>query len=270
MNYTTVTAGAARLAVQSTGAGTPVVFLHANIADSRMWSHQLATLAPRYRAIAYDRRGFGNTPAVDEAHRPVDDLLAALDHVVPPGERSILVACSNGGSIALDATLAAPHRFTALILVSPSVSGSPAPEPHPAASRLLNAIDIAGKAGDLDEVNRLKAALFLDGPLAPEGRVGEPARGLFLQMNRIALAAQGIGRTLAAVSAWDRLGQIAMPVRILCGDLDIPHIQERCHQLTRMLPDASLGILPSAAHLPSLEQPEIFTARLMELLGELL
>jgi pimeloyl-ACP methyl ester carboxylesterase len=140
--------------------------------------------------------------------------------------------------------------------------------PDEVVHRLLDAIDLAKASGDLDRVNRLQAALWLDGALADEGRVGGQARELFLAMNGIALAAPVLGRVCEPNPAWDRLDRIAAPVRILCGDLDIPHIQARSRRLAAALPDARLEIPPGAAHLPSLEQPDRLTGRLLELLAD--
>ena len=53
--------------------------------------------------------------------------------------------------------------------------------------------DAAYEAKDLDELNRLEAEIWLDGPFHP-GRVEGPARDLFLDMNRIALEAPEPGR----------------------------------------------------------------------------
>jgi len=263
-----VPVGNARIVAEWASGGQPVVFLHAAVADRRMWRHQLAALAPRHHVIAYDRRGFGETPAVDEAYSQTADLFAVVDHLVGPGKPVILVGCSQGGSIAIDATLASPDRVAGLVLIAPSVSGAPPATPHEAVRRLLDAIDLAGTSGDLDPVIRLKAALWLDGPLANQGRVKGPARELFAAMNGIALAAPVIGRVLQPAPAWDRLDRIAAPVRILCGNLDVPHIQARCRQLAAALPDARLEILPGVAHLPSLEQPDLLTDRLLNLLAD--
>jgi pimeloyl-ACP methyl ester carboxylesterase len=264
-----VPVGTARIATEWTGDGQPIVFLHAAVADRRMWRHQLAALASHYHVIAYDRRGFGETSAVNEAYSQTADLFAVIDHLVEASKPVVLVGCSQGGSIAIDAALASPDRVAGLVLISPSVSGAPSATPHEAVRHLLDAIELAGKSGDLDQVNRLKAALWLDGPLSNQGRVQGSARELFLAMNGIALAASGIGRVLQPAPAWDRLDQIAAPVHILCGDLDVPHIQARCRQLALTLPDARLEILPGAAHLPSLEQPDLLTARLLDLLPKL-
>ena len=192
-----VPVGTAQTAAEGTGSGQPVVFLHAAVADRRMWHHQLAALASRYHVIAFDRRGFGETPAVDEAYSQTTDLFAVLDHLVERGRPVVLVGCSQGGSIAIDAALASPDRVAGLILIAPSVSGTPTATPHEAVRHLLDAIDWAEKSGDLDQVNQLEAALWLNGPLADQGRVKEPARELFLAMNGIALAAR---RSVAFIS----------------------------------------------------------------------
>jgi pimeloyl-ACP methyl ester carboxylesterase len=260
--------GAAQIAAEWAGEGLPVVFLHAGVADRRMWRRQLAGLASAYHVIAFDRRGFGETPAVGETYSQTSDLFAVLDHLAGRSKPVVLVGCSRGGSIAIDAALACPDRVAALVLIAPSVSGAPAATPDQATRRLLDAIDLAKRSGAIDQANRLQAALWLDGPLAEEGRVGGAARELFLAMNAIALAAPALGRACDPDPAWNRLGRIAIPVRILCGDLDIPHIHVRCRELAAALPDARLEILAGAAHLPSLEQPDRLTARLAELLAD--
>jgi len=53
----------------------------------------------------------------------------------------------------------------------------------------------------------------------------------------------------------DQLDRIAVPVRILCGDLDVPHVQARCCQLAAALPDArQIGDARQDLK-PSLENP---------------
>ena len=110
MTATTIRSGLAEIAVESFGRGPPVVLLHAGVADRRMWRAQCGTLAEAgFAAHAYDRRGFGDTLHVDEPWSQVGDLLAVLDHVAK--ERpAILVGCSQGGRIAIDACLVSPTR----------------------------------------------------------------------------------------------------------------------------------------------------------------
>lgn len=266
---TRVPVGNARIAAQCAGVGRPVVFVHANVADRRMWRHQFDTVATTHRAIALDRRGFGETALIDERWSPVDDVLAVLDQLAGNAPPAVLVASSSGGSLAIDVALAAPTRIAALVLAAPGISGAPAATPAPEVQALQDAIAAAREAGDIALANRWRAALWLDGPLVAEGRVTGPARDLFRDMNAIALATPSVGTMVDAPPAWGRLQQLELPVRILCGDLDLPHIQTRCAMLAKTVPDGKLDMMVGTAHLPSLEQPERFTARLQTLLAEL-
>ncbi|MBP6817940.1 MAG: alpha/beta hydrolase [Ferrovibrio sp.] len=263
-----VTSSQASLAAAVIGAGTPVVFLHAAICDSRMWQQQWQAVGQRHKAIAYDRRGFGASHAEKQDHSAVGDLLAVID-ALADGKPAILVACSQGGRIALDAAILHTERIRGLFLISPSLIGAPEPDHAPEIAALLAQQKQAEAAGDAAALNQLKARLWLDGPLQPEGRVAGAARELFLEMNGIALRAPPVGANTDAVANYPRLGEIAAPAMILCGAYDFPYIQERGRQIARMMPRASLRSLPGAAHLPSLEQPALITEMLLSFLKQL-
>lgn len=263
-----IASGSATLAAEAIGSGHPVVFLHAAVCDSRMWRAQLEAVSATHLAIAYDRRGFGQTVAETEDHSAVGDLLAVID-TVAKGMPAILVACSQGGRVALDAALLHPSRIAGLVLISPSMSGAPDPV-LPSDIRILVATQKAAEAaGDLDRVNAIKAHLWLDGPLQPEGRVAGAARDLFLDMNGIALRAPPAGANLDTVTALPRLGEIAAPARVICGDADFPHIQARSRDMAAAMPRASFHALPGAAHLPSLECPAEITRLLLSFLDRI-
>jgi pimeloyl-ACP methyl ester carboxylesterase len=84
--------------------GEPVVFVHGNLATSLFWDQTLDALPDRYRGIAVDMRGFGDTEV-----RPVDatrgmgdlvDDLASLMAAVGV-DRLHLVGWSTGGMVAM-------------------------------------------------------------------------------------------------------------------------------------------------------------------------
>jgi pimeloyl-ACP methyl ester carboxylesterase len=99
--------------------------------DSSMFDPQVAALAPEYRVIAWDERGFGGTRATgsfsywDSAR----DALALLDHLGI--ERAVLAGMSQGGFLSLRAALLAPDRVRALVLID-SQAGLENPEAAPA------------------------------------------------------------------------------------------------------------------------------------------
>jgi len=260
-----ISAGNAQIAVEWAGAGQPIVFLHANVTDRRMWRHSFELLAKTNLVIAFDRRGFGETVYVDEDYSQTGDLFSVLDHIAGINSKAILVGCSRGGSISLDAALASPHRILGLVLIAPGVSGAPAVNPTDTVRMLLDDTDHALKTGDLKLVNELQAALWLDGPQSQAGRVSGEARELFMTMNEIVLAATPKGRAHDPAPAWNKLDQISIPVDVLCGTLDIPHIYTRSEKLASLLPHGRFTSLKEMAHLPNLERPQ-YLAELLETL----
>lgn len=249
-------------------AGVPVLFLHANVADRRMWRASSSWLASFRPAISYDRRGFGESRTLaPTSHSHVADLWSVMDAL--GYEQAVLVGCSMGGRIAIDAAIAQPTRVSGLVLVSPGVGGAPVPEPVATVKELMDTIHATASRGDLDAKNELQAQLWLDGPLSPPGRVGGEARSLFLSMNGTALRAPHPGVAVEEPSAWGRLESIQTPTAVLWGDLDLPHLQDRCRLLAQRIPAAQGTVLPGVAHLPSLEAPQQFNAALARCLAGL-
>ncbi|MGF1595298.1 MAG: alpha/beta fold hydrolase [Kiloniellaceae bacterium] len=271
----TLASGRARIAGVEAGSedsgGPPVVFLHAGVADRRMWQDQIAAFAPGRRVVAYDRRGFGDTRGQPETFSHLDDLLALLDQLGLAS--AALVGCSQGGRIAIDFALTHPYRVAGLFLAAPAVTGAPSPAAFPpAVEALLEMLEEAEEDEDLDRINLLEAWMWLDGPNSEEGRVGGPVRDLFLAMNGTALYAPDPGpetNQAAFPVAYARLAELAGPAQVVWGDGDFPHIQQRCVHLVQAIPRALGTVIPGTAHLPSLEQPAAFNRHLKAFLDGL-
>src|SRR5690606_35304334 len=121
-----------------------------------------------------------------------------------------------------------------LVLMAPGVRADVYPDEIPDSWRdLAVALEAAEQARDLDEVNRLEAHLWLDGPTSPEGRVGGPGRELFLDMNGRALAAEDPGETVGVPEVWEGLDSITAPTMVLVGDLDAEEEQAAAEQIGR-------------------------------------
>jgi pimeloyl-ACP methyl ester carboxylesterase len=248
------------------GNGGLVVLLHEGVADRRGWREVAQRLAPRVTAVAYDRRGYGESAVSTAPFTHVGDLLAILER--EEAGRAWLVGASAGGGLALDAALLAPERVAGLVLIGTAVSGAPEPALDPDTQRFDAMFDAAFAAGDLEEVNRLDTWLWLDGPSAPEGRVGGEARSLAIAMNEIILrngAEESEGAS--GVDAWNRLDEIRVPVTLACGDLDVPFIIARSRELAGRLPGARYRELPGTAHQPYLEYPGQVADLILDALG---
>jgi pimeloyl-ACP methyl ester carboxylesterase len=272
---TWVRSGSAELPVDRAGDGAPAVLLHAGVADRRAWGATLAAPPDGWELVAYDRRGHGDARWEAEAHDPVDDLLAVLDHVA--ARSAVLVGSSRGGRVAIDAALAHPDRVRALVLLAPAVRGAPDPGAlPPALQELSDRLDAAEEAEDLDALDHVEAELWLDGPSRPAGSVGGPTRELFSAMNRLALAAADVGeeREPPIADAWAALEQVVAPSLVVVGAHDLPHVVDRCRVLAERLPPLEgpwpAGrplVLPDSAHVPYLDDPDRFASVLADALA---
>ena len=249
------TSGRAQLAYLSSGhqVGADVLLIHAGVNDRRSWHHVVERLGPTHRCVAYDMRGFGETMYErEDGWSGVTDALAVLD--AAGIERPVVVACSMGGQTAVDLALAHPDRVAGLVLIGAAVRGAPYPDIDQGPTAELNArFEVADAAGDLDELGRLDAWMWLDGPGAPEGRVGGPTRELFLDMNGRALRAEDPGEEAEPAPAWPRLDEITAPTLVLIGRLDTEEIQVIDELAAQLIPGARLRYLDGVAHVPHLE-----------------
>jgi pimeloyl-ACP methyl ester carboxylesterase len=249
------TSGRAQLAYDVTGGGdgADALLIHAGVNDRRSWHHVIDRLSPRHRCVAYDTRGYGETIYErEDGWSPVADAVAVLD--AAGVERAVVVACSMGGQTDIDLALAHPDRVAALALIGTAVRGAPYPDLTEGPTAELTArIEAADAAGDVDEVNRLDAWMWLDGPSAKEGRVGGPTRELFLDMNGQALRAEDPGEQAELEPAWPRLGEIRVPTLVMVGRLDAEDIQAIDEPAAALIPGARLMYLDGVAHVPHLE-----------------
>ena len=103
--------------------GTPVLLVHGNVSSSLFWQPLMLALPDRFRPIAVDLRGFGDTdPAPVDATRGVrdysDDVAAAVRALELPAVH--LVGWSMGGGVVLQYLRDAPASSIASItLVNP-------------------------------------------------------------------------------------------------------------------------------------------------------
>lgn len=139
-----------RLHYEETGEGPTVVFSHGILMNLSMFDPQIAALADRYRCVAWDARGHGETESKGgfSYWDLAADLISLLDHLSV--ERALLVSMSQGGFISLRAALAAPERVAALFLID-SQAGVENPDVVPAYEAMLQQWTAGGPDAELAE-----------------------------------------------------------------------------------------------------------------------
>ncbi|TYC99527.1 alpha/beta hydrolase [Arthrobacter echini] len=167
-----------------------------------------------------------------------------------------------GGTLAIDAALLHPDRVSGLVLIGAAVSGmtdEDTPfdwEADDASAPLMARADDRDLTAD-DRIRGL-AHLWLDGPVAREGRVAGDARDLFVEMNRTILAVDAPGSAGdAGTDAWTRLNELRLPVVCTWGELDLPCDISFYEETARRIGQEGGQVLPAVAHLPGLEQPAL-------------
>jgi 3-oxoadipate enol-lactonase len=254
----------ARIHYVRSGQGFPLLFIHAGIADSRMWEPQAAAFAGRFDMIRPDLRGFGDTELPPAPYSNLADVIGLLDHLKI--KRAHVVGCSMGGTLAIDLALEHPQRVERLVLVAAGVSGSNLGERDAA---LFTEIEEADKAGDMDAVNRAEVRLWVDGPGRREGSAPATVRALVLDMNGRSLHTDWSSAESQLIDppAIGRLGEITAPTLVIVGDHDLPHCLANADLITSKIAGSRKVIIQDAAHLPSLERPAEFNRVVLDFLA---
>ncbi|HSS62612.1 MAG TPA: alpha/beta fold hydrolase [Candidatus Limnocylindrales bacterium] len=259
------TLNGARIHYEREGEGLPVIFLHAGVADARMWEPQVEAFAKHFDVIRVDRRGFGQSDLPPGRWSPVADLLALMDHLdLKPAH---LVGCSLGSMLAIDFVVQHPGRVSKLVSVGPGVGGARFHARYP---DLFQEVLVAEESNDDDAINNAEMHLWLDGPRRAHGYVKEPLRSFFLEMN-----GSNFGRDWDSAPTEDldppaveRLHEITAPTLVIVGDEDVPSVFDAVELLMEKVSHARKAVIHDAAHLPSLEHPHEFNRIVQEFLLE--
>lgn len=230
---------------------TPIVLLHAGIADRRMWDPIWPRLTAERDALRIDLPGFGESVEKPSVYDPLADVLAALEGV----PRFDLVGASFGAGVAAELTLAAPERVASLLLSGPG--GSLIAEVTPTLRAFWDAENAAVEAGDLDAAVAANLDTWLSG-------ADPQVRERVAVMQRLAFELTADWDDLEDVEhdPLPRLGEIAVPTTVVFGSRDVDAIQDTARRVAAAIPGARLIEWPDVAHLPSMERPDDFLALL--------
>lgn len=248
------------IAYKAAGEGPALLFIHAGVADSRMWSEQMDL--PGHRSIVFDQRGYGETKWVPGPYANRTDALAVLDHL-DVGE-AVVVGCSNGAEAAMQLAIVAPNRVSGLVLVGAAPNGWE-PDGGWGDEPFWEEIVAAYKAGDFESVVDYEARLWLAGPSRSLEDVDPAAVALFKEMDLVPQSTESERsehvQSLEPATN-ERLDEIEAPTLVIVGEHDLPQLIEAASYLAGRLSDRDPVVLADTAHLPSWERPEAFNAAL--------
>lgn len=253
------------MAYIDTGSGYPVLMGHSYLFDKNMWASQIKFLSTRYRIIAPDLWGHGDSPALPSNVHSLNDL--ANDHLSLMNKLGIetfaVIGLSVGGMWGAELAALAPERVSALMLMD-SFIGSETPQEQQKYVHMLDAVDSTGTitsplleyivsqfystyaaTKDKEALLRYLSCLppsVLRESIVPTGRM------IFGRQDRINV-----------------LDQIRCPVLIAHGEFDMPRPPEEGMKMAEIL-GCKFSLIPGAGHISNIENPLFVNA----LIGEFL
>ena len=250
-------------------------FVHGIAGSSATWDPVMAQLSDRYRVIAPDLLGHGESakPRGDYSlgayASGVRDLLTILGH-----DRSTIIGHSLGGGIAMQFAYQFPEMCERLVL---TCSGGLGKEVHP----LLRVIAAPGSEYVLPVVltSRVHGVAGTVGRfLGKFGLRGDPLLGeIWASYTRLtdARTQRAFVHTIRAVidvagqrvSARDRLYLAReVPTLIVWGDRDAVIPVTHAHVAHELMPGSRLEIISGAGHFVPIEQPGLVAGLLRDFL----
>jgi pimeloyl-ACP methyl ester carboxylesterase len=252
----------ARIAYDVAGSGPAVLLLHAGIGDRRMWDAQVPAFAEHFTVIRFDARGFGETRKPDAPFAPYGDAIALLDHLAI--SQAHFVGVSMGSQTAIEAAIAAPERVSALTAVATRTG-------TPVSSALRNGWDRVNElyeAGDIAGAVEYELRMWVDGPDRGPDAVDPEIRERVREMNATLFTRDDDAGEEIPLDppVSERLAEISAPTLIVYGDKDVMDVRQAAEPLVAAILGARLAVIPDAAHLPQMEQPEVFNEIVLEFL----
>ncbi len=242
------------------GKGPWLTLSHSLACDLHMWDEEAKRLSRRYKVLRYDTRGHGESSAPAGAYTL--DLLADDLHCLLRAlgvQSTHFVGLSMGGMIGQTFALKYPGMFKSLALCD-TTSRYPAEAAGLWAER-IKTVEIRG----------------MEPLVAPtlERWFTEPFRKARPElMEKVAATIRttpaagyiGCSHAIPKIDLTARLKEIRCPAVVIVGKDDPGTPVAMAEEIHQALPGSKLVIIPSAAHLSNLEQPDAFNQALGEFL----
>jgi len=232
------------------GRGPTLVFLHAGLADSRMWDREVEYFSGKYSVLRFDARGYGKSDVPVEPYTPVDDLHGLLGFLGI--ERACVIGLSMGGTVAIDFAAAYPEAISCLVVVA----GTPGWQSY--SDALVHRVGTILEMGQQKGQSAVVDGWLNDPMLAAAKAKPRIAKQLktFLTQNARGFLSTPLMRPPNIDTP--NLRNLKVPTLVVVGNRDDPEIVERSRTMTREIPGARQAVINGAGHIVNLEKPQEF------------
>ena len=244
------------------GEGPWITLSHSLACNLHMWDEEARRLSKHYKVLRCDTRGHGASSAPPGAYSfdlLADDLHGLLQAL---GIQSThFVGLSMGGMIGQTYALKYPGTFTSLALCD-TTSRYPAD----AGGAWLERIRIIEAHGMEPLVAPTLARWFTEGFRKTRPEVVEKVASMI--RTTPAPCDIGCSHAFPKINLTARLKEIRCPSVVIVGKDDPGTPVAMAEEIHRGMPGSKLVIIPDAAHLSNLEQPEAFNQALAGFLAD--
>ena len=241
--------------------GSPaLVFTGSLGTDLTMWQPQADRLKPHFCTLRYDIRGHGASEVPPGPYSIDDlgsDLVALLDRLGI--ERASLCGLSIGGMISMWVAAHAPERVERLVLFCTAAQLGPPEGWHERAATV--------RAGGVEAV----ADAVLERWFTPRFASEHPEVVAGFRAQLVATPREGYAGCCEAIAAMDLTGElpsIAAPTLVLAGAEDPATPPEYGERIAGLIPGARFEVISNAAHLASVERPDLTTMTILRFLSD--
>jgi pimeloyl-ACP methyl ester carboxylesterase len=236
--------------------GPPLLLLHGIGADKDNWTRVAKYLTPRYRVIAVDLPGFGESDKPMSARYRVEDQVANVQAIAQALklDRFDLGGNSMGGWIAAAYAAKYPQQVRSLWLVDPA--GVSSAEPSEMIKRIRAGRPVPLFAATPDQFHEVLRFVFVKPPYVPGAvlKVLAQRQALNYELN---LKIFGELRDESTSLETTLATPLTTPTLITWGDHDRVLDVSGGEILHRLLPNSRLAIEQDVGHLPMLEAPRL-------------
>jgi 3-oxoadipate enol-lactonase len=229
-----------------------LILSHSLACSVRMWDPQVAALKDRYCILNYDMRGHGKSAAPQGPYTLdmlADDVLGLMKELGI--KRATYMGLSIGGMIGQTLALKRPELFDKMVLADTSHA-----QPPEAIKQWEERIRVAQTQGMKALVPSTMERWF-----TPSFRESPPAKKIAKLIEDTPVAGYiGCGQAIMKLNTTARLKDIKLPVLAIAGEAD-PSAPGTRH-IGENVPGAKLVMIPKAAHIANIEQPETFNQAL--------
>jgi pimeloyl-ACP methyl ester carboxylesterase len=223
------------------GDGEPLILLHGGLGHSGHWENQIPVLSERFKVIAVDSRGHGRSTMTEEPMSyalMASDVIALMDRL--DISKTNVVGFSDGGNIGLHLAINHPKRLLKVVAAGANY--------HP-----------SGVRPDVGEHPKM-VGYFGTAAKDYEALSPDPAKWDALL--------QSISKMWASEPNFtaEELGGMAVPIMFLDGQSEEFIYPEHTREMARLIPTATLVLIPETGHFGLWEQPEEMNSAILEFL----